>query len=81
MMHRTTVFIPDELHVKLRGLACRTRTSLSLLLEVAAGESFAALLGDPPDESELARWDTTLRQERIARDQRFRWNRRARRGG
>lgn len=77
IMHRTTIFIPDDLHFRLRDLGWRTRTSISLLLELAAREALGELLLDEPAKEVLRRWDERLRRERFARDRRMRWNRRA----
>ena len=74
-MHRTTIFIPDDLHYRLRNLGFQTGSSISLLLELAAQEALGPLLTDAPPPEALAAWGNMLRQRRRDRDKRFRWNR------
>ena len=68
-MHRTTVFIPDDLHYRLRS----TRSSISLLLELAALEALGPLLSEPPSEEAMRVWCERLRRARRARDKRFQY--------
>ena len=82
-MHRTTIYLPDELHRSLRLLGYATRSGISDLLRAAAQTQYSELFSDAeksvmrrqPPTSELRKLAAALGDERYHRDRRLRRNR------